>query len=164
MNFWRRLFLRMLRVEVTFTKQAELIRSRPCIVVCNHQSMIDGVVIALAVQVNMDYAVTPKYAVNNVTTKRLLEVMEKRGLGRVVPLSAENAHSIRSLRKSLISGRSVMIFPTGKITPGEEKRGYEWLSIKTGCPVVRASISGADKSIVFSRKGKNIWPKINLTI
>lgn len=164
MQLWRRIALGLLRVRVTFTEQAGVISSQPSIVICNHQSLLDGVIFALAAPVSMDYAVTPKYAVENATTRRLLKFLERRGLGRVVPLSAEHSLSIRSLRKSLVSGRSVMIFPTGKITPGEEQRGYEWLSVRTGCPVVRASISGADKSLIFSRSGKEIWPKISLTI
>lgn len=156
--------LGLLRVRVTLTEQAGVISSQPSIVICNHQSLLDGVILALAAPVSMDYAVTPKYAVENAITRRLLQYLEGRGLGRVVPLSTDRALSIRSLRKSLISGRSVMIFPTGKITPGEEQRGYEWLSVKTGCPVVRASISGADRSLIFARAGKEIWPKISLTI
>lgn len=156
--------LGLLRVRVTLTEQAGVVSSQPSIVICNHQSLLDGVILALAAPVSMDYAVTPKYAVENATTRRLLQFLERRGLGRVIPLSADHALSIRSLRKSLISGRSVMIFPTGKITPGEEQRGYEWLSDKTGCPVVRATIAGADNSVIFSRTGKEIWPRISLTI
>lgn len=164
MRFWRRLFLRLLRVEVTFTPKTELIRSRPCIVVCNHQSLVDGVVFALAAPVSMDYAVTPRYAVENALTRRGLAFLVRCGLGRVVPLSASHALSLRSLRRSLLEGRSVMIFPTGTISPAEEKRGYVWLTEKTGCPVIRASISGADRSRFFAPGGEEIWPRIRLTI
>ena len=161
---WRRLFLLLLRVEVTFTPQAELIRSSPCIVVCNHQSLVDGVVFALAAPVSMDYAVTPRYALESALTRRGLDFLVRCGLGRVVPLSASHALSLRSLRRSLLDGRSVMIFPTGTISPAEEKKGYVWLSEKTGCPVIRASISGADKSRLFAVEGKDLSPKIRLTI
>lgn len=164
MRLWKQVVLSLLRVRVTFTEKAGVISSQPSIVICNHQSLLDGIIFALAAPISMDYAVTPKYAVENGITRRLLKLLEWCGLGRVVPLSADRALSIRSLRKSLISGRSVMIFPTGKITPGEEQKGYEWLSKKTGCPVVRASISGADKSRLFSRTGTEVWPKIILTI
>lgn len=164
MSIWRRLVLRALRVEVHFTSQAEMIRSRPCIVVCNHQSLVDGIVFALAAPVSMDYAVTPRYAVENALTRRGLAFLVRCGLGRVVPLSASHALSLRSLQRSLREGRSVMIFPTGTISPAEEKKGYVWLSEKTGCPVVRASISGADRSLFFARDGKAVWPRIMLMI
>lgn len=163
-SVWRRLLLRIFRVEVTFTPQAELLRSRPCIVVCNHQSLVDGLVFALAAPVSMDYAVTPRYAVENALTRHGLAFLVRCGLGRVVALSATRSLSLRSLRRSLLEGRSVMIFPTGTISPAEEKGGYVWLSEKTGCPVIRASISGAEHSLLFAHDGKDIWPRIRLTI
>lgn len=68
MQLWRRIALGLLRVRVTFTEQAGVISSQPSIVICNHQSLLDGVIFALAAPVSMDYAVTPKYAVENATT------------------------------------------------------------------------------------------------
>ncbi|WP_299593227.1 lysophospholipid acyltransferase family protein [uncultured Tateyamaria sp.] len=164
MNFWRRLILRLLRVNVTYTDNADVLKSQPCIVVSNHQSLLDGIVFALAAPVSMDYAVTPKHAVKNIFTSRVLGFLQWCGLGRVVPLSANKVFAIRGLSKSLILGRSVMIFPTGKITPGEDQRGYVWLSEKTKCRIVRASISGADNSILFSHSGNKLWPRIELVI
>lgn len=164
MKAWRQLFLRALRVRVSFTAQARLMVDGPCIVICNHESLLDGVIFALAAPVSMDYAVTPKYAVENAVTRCALGFLERCGLGRVIPLSADRSIAIRGLHRSLVAGRSVMIFPTGTISPGDEKNGYLWLSQKTGCPIVRASISGASDSKLFAVNGKYIWPKIELTI
>lgn len=164
MRAWRQLLLRALRVRVCFTAQARLMVQGPCIVICNHQSLLDGVIFALAAPVSMDYAVTPKYAVENAFTRCALTFLERCGLGRVIPLSADKVISIRTLHRSLISGRSVMIFPTGTIRPADEKNGYLWLSQKTGCPIVRATISGAGDSKLFAVDGKCIWPRIDLTI
>lgn len=161
---WRRIILSVFRVQVMFTQQALEIRSRPCIVICNHQSLLDGVIIALASPANLDYAVTPRYAVENAVTRLGLRFLSGCGLGRVIPLSSGRTMSIRTLRRSLIEGRSVMIFPTGKITPGEDQRGYAWLSHRTGCPVIRASISGVDQSCLFAKNGKRLWPRIRIEI
>lgn len=161
---WRRLFLRVFRVQVEFTDQSDLIRSKACIVICNHQSLIDGILFAMAAPASMDYAVTPRYAVESAIARRGLAFLVWCGLGRVVPLSASHAHSLRSLRASLVRGRSVMIFPTGTISPADEKKGYLWLSERTGCPVVRASIKGADRSRLFANSGHEWWPRIELSI
>lgn len=158
------MLLGALRVRVVLTAQADLVRSRPCIMICNHQSLIDGIVVALAAPVSMDYAVTPRYAVENRVTRWGLSVLEGWGLGRVVPLSPSRVFALRRLRQSLLDGRSVMIFPTGTISPAVEQRGYRWLSDQTGCPVVRASISGTDRSRLFARAGTKLWPKVQLTI
>lgn len=164
LSAWRRFILAVFRVRVTFTQQLDTLRSQPCIVVCNHQSLIDGILFAVASPICLDYAVTPRYAVHNRLTKRGLAFLVRCGLGRVVPLSASCAFSMRALRRSLLEGRSVMIFPTGTISPAQEKRGYLWLSEQSGCPVIRATISGADQSKLFSKAGKSIWPPIELVI
>jgi 1-acyl-sn-glycerol-3-phosphate acyltransferase len=164
LSAWRWALLRLFRTDVQITSQADLISNQPCIVVCNHQSLLDGVLFALAAPTALDYAVTPRYAVQNGTTRRGLAFLSRCGLGRVIPLSASHALSLRSLRKSLIDGNSVMIFPTGTISAAEEQRGFIWLHEQTGCPIIRASISGADRWRFFSTTGRQFWPKITITI
>lgn len=163
-NAWRRIILRAFRVEVAYTAQADLLTKRPCIVVSNHQSLLDGVLFALSSPVPMDFAVTPKFALDNPATRRGLALMQWLGMGRVIPVSKSSAFGMRAMRRALLDGRSVMIFPTGTIGPAGEQHGYEWLARQTGCPVIRASISGADRSRLFSLSGTEVRPKIVLTI
>lgn len=164
MKVWRRVILWAFRVEVAYTAQADLLSRQPAIVVSNHQSLLDGVLFALSSPVPMDFAVTPKFALGNLATRRGLALMQWLGMGRVIPVSKSSVFGMRAMRQALIDGRSVMIFPTGTISPAGEQRGYEWLARQTGCPVIRASISGADRSRIFSLSGTEVRPKIVLTI
>lgn len=161
---WRRLALRVFRAQVCWTDQADDLLHQPAIMTCNHGSLIDGILIALASPIPMAFAVTPTYAVHNRHTRAGLALLERCGLGRVVPLSDTHPIALRALCKALTGGESVMIFPSGTISPSPDKGGYLWLQKKTGAKIIRATIRGADKSRIFSRTGNNLWPKITITI
>lgn len=166
---WRSIALRVLRVNVTYTETTRVLMDRPSILVCNHESLLDGVSIALASPTPLAFAVTPKHAVENRFTATGLRFLASRGLGRVVSLSQTNPMALRSLLHELQAGRSVMIFPSGTIMSDAEHRGHIWLAEKSGCSIVTASISGAARSRFFGRSAKagkptELWPRINLTI
>ncbi len=164
---WRRAILAALHVRVTYTDTALRLLGSPCILTCNHESMIDGIAIALAAPAPLVYAVTPDYAVRNRKTAALLAYLARRGLGKVVPLNQANPAPLRHLLRALRNGHSVMIFPTGTIRAGApELTGHRWLADRTGCDIVSASISGSGSSRLFGRKEGETFlrPRIDLTI
>ncbi len=164
---WRRAILAALHVRVTYTDTALRLLGPPCILTCNHESMIDGIAIALASPTPLVYAVTPDYAVRNRKTAALLAFLARRGLGTVVPLNQSNPAPLRHLLRALRNGQSVMIFPTGTIRAGApELTGHRWLAERAGCDIVLASISGSGASRLFGRKeGETLLrPRIDLTI
>lgn len=168
-SLWRKAALKLLRVQVTYTENSSRLLERPCILICNHESLLDGVAIALASPVPLAFAVTPRHAIENKFTANGMRFLAACGLGRVVPLAQSTPMGMRSLLRALEAGQSVMIFPSGSIMRDEAHDGFRWLAEKAGCPVVAASISGAGRSRLFGRAARvgratELWPRIALTI
>lgn len=166
---WRRIGLSLLRVQVIYTDASRHLADRPCILICNHQSLLDGVAIALASPVPLTFAVTPRHAIENRFTANGMSFLASCGLGAVVPLGQSTPMGMRVLLRELQDGRSVMIFPSGSIMDDDAHDGYLWLSKRAECPVVSASISGAARSRFFGRDARTglptvLWPRIALTI
>lgn len=166
---WRRDVLRMFRVEVRYGAVAELLTAdfaKPVIVCCNHQSFLDGPILAFASPRKMVFPVNPKQSVDNRFTRNALAVLERLGLGWTVVMNSDKPWSVRTLAAALNESRAVAVFPAGRIcAPHEcevEKPGVEWLSARTGAAVIRARISGAADSRLFAKAGTKIWPKITV--
>lgn len=165
---WRKVILAALRVEVTFIDIEELVADRPVILTCNHQSLLDGLILAFACPIKMVFPVTPKHSVENPLTRHSLRLLERIGLGWVVPLNSDRPYALRRLQRALEAGQSVAIFPEGRIVRPDEvlphKAGVQWLHQRTGASVVRARLSGADQSRLFARAGTRFRPQITLEI
>lgn len=167
---WRRAILAVLRVEVCFSDCENLIsaKDRPVIVTCNHQSLLDGLILAFACPVRMVFPVTPKHSRDNPFTSRGLRLLELLGLGYVVSLNSDHPFALRALQRALEAGQSVAIFPEGRIAGAKEvlphKAGVQWLQGRTGAKVVRAKLSGADESRFFAIAGTRFRPRITLEI
>jgi acyl-[acyl-carrier-protein]-phospholipid O-acyltransferase/long-chain-fatty-acid--[acyl-carrier-protein] ligase len=136
--------------------------------VCNHQSLLDGLILALALPNPMVFPVTPKHSVQNGFTRRALALLQRCGLGWVEVMNSDHPWSIRALARSLRAGVPVVIFPEGQIAgsggPLPEKRGAEWLCRLTGAELVRAKITGAGDSRLFGKAGTKLWPKITVDL
>tara|TARA_R110000737_G_scaffold239142_2_gene251176 strand:- start:3934 stop:4509 length:576 start_codon:yes stop_codon:yes gene_type:complete len=166
---WRRLFLKAARANVRYTETALHLLDGPAILTCNHESLLDGLMIAAASPVPLSFPVNPNFSVNNRLTSRGLAYLQRRGLGRVIPMSPESYFSARRLLSELRQGRSVMIFPQGKLAAlgaDEPKwmRGAAWLHEQTGYPILRAEIQGARRSRFFALAGQELRPRISITI
>jgi 1-acyl-sn-glycerol-3-phosphate acyltransferase len=163
----RVLFLRLLRVRSAITKETlHLLRTRPCIVLANHGSYIDGLLMAMTSPVPMTFAADPAYAVDHPVTSKALGWLSRIGFGRVVPVESKSPFGARSLLMAWRQGEHIMIFPEGGVRKRAEPLpawpGAEWLIEKTGAPVVLVLVDGAEKSCIFS-DGHRILPKIRLT-
>lgn len=164
---WRRIALDSMRVSVDYGLVAAQMMHGPTIVACNHQSLLDGIIVALASPRPMVFPVTPRYSRNHPLTPRLLRWLERRGLGRVVTMDGDHIYALRELRRALAEGDSVCIFPEGRIGDGgclQEQPGFRWLHEQTGCPVVRAVLTGADRSRLFAKAGSEYRPAIHLAL
>lgn len=167
---WRALVLKLLRVHVDGASTAPIwarVASRPHIVCANHVSMLDGIVIALASPVPLTFAVDPAYSRHSPVARLGLALLSKAGLGNVVPMDMGSPFGLRALRRALDAGRSVMVFPEGRISPDGRPQpllpGAIWLHRASAAPVVWFSIAGAERSRLFAKAGRRWWPAVTVT-
>lgn len=163
---WRRLALRAFRVKVSYADVAEQLEDGASIIICNHESLLDGVIIAFASPRPLHFAINTNHSLRHPIITPFLRWLERRGLGTIVPMDGSSIYGIRALRKALDAGEPVLIFPAGRRTldPTLEHPGYRWLHEKTGAPIVRATIEGASQSRLFALQGTAFWPRITLTL
>lgn len=162
-----RVLLRMLRVSVQRRQQTEeALRLRACILSCNHQSFLDGVVLALCSPRPLLFTCEPLYATHTWWSKCVLDAFTWLGYGSVIPLGRENPWALRSVAQAVRAGRSVVIFPEGKISEdgndGPAMPGLNWLQAKLNCPVIELRIEGAQRSRLFGKRGDQWWPRIHV--
>ena len=169
LRWCRRAVLGLLRVEVRYGAVLDHLdrrEGRPVVVVCNHASLLDGPILALASPHRMTFPVTPKHSVHHPVTSRGLRLMERLGLGCVEVMNADRPWALRSLARTLRGGGVVAVFPQGRIVGAEERvsvrPGAEWLCRRTGATVVRARIDGAARSRLFARSGSELRPRITV--
>ncbi|WP_321935238.1 1-acyl-sn-glycerol-3-phosphate acyltransferase [Paraburkholderia sp. J8-2] len=163
----RRALLLALRVRVVYSPDTlDALHSEACIVTCNHVSLVDGIIVALAAPLPMAFAVDTDWARRATVAATGLRVLSWLGLGRVVPLDARAPYGMRSLMRELLAGHSVMVFPEGEISfngqRGSDRPGVTWLQDRTGATNVTLRIEGAERSRLFAKSGREWWPPIRL--
>ena len=164
------ILLRIFRTRVTIKEEsARLIRHGRTLIVANHVSFLDGLLIVIASPAPLVVAVDTDYSVRNSWTAAGMRFLSWLGYGLVVPLDQTSPFGIRRLKRKLEEGFSVLLFPEGKISPdGNEQpymSGMKWLiSSSSGINIVWARITGAEKSRLFAKSGKQLWPKITVNI
>lgn len=164
----RPVLLRLLRVRVTYkAATAAVLRSGgPCILVCNHVSLLDGIIVALASPVSLAFAVDTEYSRGEGAATRFLRILAWLGFGKIIPIDATAPFGIRSLLTELTQGGRVMVFPEGRISEtgqrGADQSGVKWLADRSGVGVTELEIRGAEQSRIFAKSGSSIWPRIRL--
>lgn len=158
-----------LRTRATIAPQArELLVKGGTILTSNHVSLLDGVLLALLSPAPLAVGVDSDWSVKSPWAARGMAVLCWLGYGWVVPLDSNTPQGLRRLARHLREGRSVLLFPEGQISPnGEpqaERPGVRWLAERTGAKVVRASIDGAHRSVIFAKAGDQLWPRIAITV
>jgi len=137
-----------------------------CIVTCNHVSLLDGVIVALASPVPMAFAVDTEFSRQSRWGRVGLAFVAWLGGHYVVPLDSSAPFGMRKLSRMLQSGVNVTVFPEGGISltgeRGIDRPGVGWLIRQTDARVLALEIVGAEKSRWFAKRGAMIWPKINL--
>jgi len=162
---WRRALLRLFRVRVRYTRNVtRALATRPVILTCNHLSMLDGTLVALASPRPLVFAVNVNHAQRHPVTSRVLGGLVALGLGRIVAVDSTRPVAVRALLQALNQGESVMVFPEGRISPDgrplEPMPGVAWLAKRAAVPILPLRLRGAHRSRWFGKAGSEAWPRI----
>jgi acyl-[acyl-carrier-protein]-phospholipid O-acyltransferase/long-chain-fatty-acid--[acyl-carrier-protein] ligase len=166
--FFARLTLRILRVTVVYSHQScEAVAAGSAIVIANHVSLLDGVIVALASPRPLMFAVDTDFSRRSRLVSAGLSLLVRMGFGSVVPLDTSAPFGMRSLKRAIDSGGNIMVFPEGAISADGNAQphmpGLEWLIAKTGALLVEVKISGAEESRLFAKSGTRFWPRITVS-
>jgi acyl-[acyl-carrier-protein]-phospholipid O-acyltransferase/long-chain-fatty-acid--[acyl-carrier-protein] ligase len=166
--FISRLILATLRVDVKYRSETlTALAAGGCIVTCNHVSLLDGLIVALASPVPLAFAVDTDFSRRTQWSRRGLAALVMLGYGKVVPLDGSAPYGMRTLARRLVVGENVTVFPEGVISltgkRAEDRPGLSWLVKRTQARVVELKIAGAEQSRWFAKSGTAFWPKIYLT-
>jgi len=132
------------------TEGRENIPDTPCILAPNHQSFIDGLLVAAGLK-NALMQRTCFYAKAKHLQNRWLRFLADRNNVVIMDINADVRESIQRVATLLASGRNVIIFPEGTRTPdgavGEFKKTFAILSKELNVPVVPVAIRGAFEAL-----------------
>ena len=132
------------------TEGRENIPDTPCILAPNHQSFIDGLLVAAGLK-NALMRRTCFYAKAKHIRHRWLRFLADRNNIVVMDIHADVRQSIQKVAALLASGRNVIIFPEGTRSLdgalGEFKKTFAILSKELNVPVVPVAIRGAFEAL-----------------
>ena len=158
----RALAMLFFRVDVRF-HQSDFSHQR-LLVVANHESFLDGLLLGLFLPIDPVFVVHTGVA-NNFWFRLLLSQVDYLAVDPTSPMAMK--HVIRLIE----SGRPVVIFPEGRITQtGSLMKVYDgpaFVAAKTGATVIPVRVDGASRSYFSRLSGKYpkvIFPKIRLTV
>ena len=154
-----RLFFRI-DIEV---QQADFSHQR-LLVVANHESFLDGLLIGLFLPIDPVFVVHTGIA-NSFFFRLLLSQVDYLAVDPTSPMA------MKKVIRLIESGRPVVIFPEGRITlTGSLMKVYDgpaFVAAKTGATVIPVRLDGASRSYFSRLSGKypkEIFPKIRLTV
>lgn len=158
-----RLLMRAL-FGVRISGAATVFRSERLLIVANHESFLDGLLLGLFLPVDPVFVVHTG-VVRNFLFRMLLSQVDYLAVDPTSPMAMK--HVIRLIE----TGRPVVIFPEGRITvTGSLMKMYDgpaFVAAKTGATVVPVRLDGAGRSY-FSRVSgkypKRFFPRITLSI
>ncbi|MDD2466463.1 MAG: AMP-binding protein [Desulfobulbus sp.] len=132
------------------TEGREHIPESPCIIAPNHQSFIDGLLVAAGLK-NTLMQRTCFYAKAKHLQNRWLRYFADRNNVVIMDIHADVRQSIQKVATLLQNGKNVIIFPEGTRTMdgalGEFKKTFAILSKELNVPVVPVAIRGAFEAL-----------------
>ena len=127
------------------------------IVVSNHISWLDGMLIMLAMPRRIRMIAHAKY----ISAPLIRSLAKRAGVIAIVPGSKSLVHGVRQAREALQNGELVGIFPEGGMTRTGQMRGFQpgFLKIARGLdvPVIPVYIDGVWGSIFSYSGGRYFW-------
>lgn len=143
---------------------ANLPKQGKLLVIANHESFLDGLLLGLFLPVRATFVVHTS-VLNNWFFRQILRLTPYLAVDPSSPLA------MKKVIKLLESGQPVVIFPEGRITlTGSLMKVYDgpgFVAAKTGAMILPVRIEGASHSY-FSRLSaphiKKLFPKVNITI
>jgi acyl-[acyl-carrier-protein]-phospholipid O-acyltransferase/long-chain-fatty-acid--[acyl-carrier-protein] ligase len=152
----------LFRVEVS-AQQANFNHER-LLIVANHQSFLDGLLVGLFLPVDPVFVVHTSIA-ESFFYRILLSQVEYLAVDPTSPMA------MKKVIRLIESGRPVVIFPEGRITlTGSLMKVYDgpaFVAAKTGATVVPVRLDGASRSYFSRLSGKHpktLFPKIRISI
>jgi len=152
----------LFRVDVS-AQQANFNHER-LLVVANHQSFLDGLLIGLFLPIDPVFVVHTTIA-ESFFFRILLSQVDYLAVDPASPMA------MKKVIRLIESGRPVVIFPEGRITQtGSLMKVYDgpaFVAAKTGATVVPVRLDGASRSYFSRLSGKHprtLFPKIRLSI
>jgi acyl-[acyl-carrier-protein]-phospholipid O-acyltransferase/long-chain-fatty-acid--[acyl-carrier-protein] ligase len=158
-----RLVARLLfRVDVQF-RQSDFSHKK-LLIVANHESFLDGLLLGLFLPVNPVFVVHTGVA-NNFWFRLLLSQVDYLAVDPTSPMA------MKQVIRLIESGRPVVIFPEGRITlTGSLMKVYDgpaFVAAKTGATVIPVRLDGASRSYFSRLSGKypkEFFPKIRMIV
>jgi acyl-[acyl-carrier-protein]-phospholipid O-acyltransferase/long-chain-fatty-acid--[acyl-carrier-protein] ligase len=152
----------LFRVDVQL-RQADFSHQR-LLIVANHESFLDGLLIGLFLPIDPVFVVHTGIA-NNFWFRLLLSQVDYLAVDPTSPMA------MKKVIRLIESGRPVVIFPEGRITlTGSLMKVYDgpaFVAAKTGATVIPVRLDGASRSYFSRLSGKypkEFFPKIRLTV
>lgn len=141
--------------RLTFTHIDRVPQQGGAIIVCNHVSYIDALLLNTASPRLIRFVMEAEYA-NFLPIQRLLKQ------AGVIPINAQSPpsiiHALDEIKHALEKGDLVCIFPEGKLTPDGEihdfMRGIDLILKRNDVPVIPMAIKGLWGSYFSRAKGK----------
>ena len=142
---------------------AEL-RAERLLIIANHQSFLDGILLGLFLPYNAVFVVHTSVA-KRWSFRLMLSLVD------YLAVDPGNPMAMKAVVKAIEGGRPVVIFPEGRITvTGSLMKVYEgpaFVAARTGATIVPVRLEGATRSYFSRTTGalkKQFFPKISLTI
>jgi len=161
-NFLRVLFKILFRVEVSGDKST-FINPRT-LIVANHESFIDGLLLGLLMPVKAVFVVHTQIA-SRPMFRFILQFVPHLAVDSTSPLA------MKQIVKLVETGQPVVIFPEGRITKtGSLMKVYDgaaFVAAKTGAVIVPVRIDGAARSYFGRLAGiypRKLFPKVTIAI
>jgi acyl-[acyl-carrier-protein]-phospholipid O-acyltransferase / long-chain-fatty-acid--[acyl-carrier-protein] ligase len=158
-----RLVTRLL-FRVRFNGDANAFRNERTLIVANHESFLDGLLLGLFLPVEATFVVHTTVA-RNPAIAWLLRFIPHLAVDSTSPLA------IKLICKLVETGRPVIIFPEGRLTvTGSLMKVYDgaaFIAAKTGATVVPVRIEGAGRSYFGRLAGiypLKLFPRISITV
>jgi acyl-[acyl-carrier-protein]-phospholipid O-acyltransferase/long-chain-fatty-acid--[acyl-carrier-protein] ligase len=134
------------------------------LIVANHESFIDGLLLGLFLPVDPVFVVHTAIAQNR-WFKIILRMVDYLAVDPTSPLA------MKKVIKLIEAGRPVMIFPEGRITvTGSLMKVYDgpaFVAARTGAAVLPVRIDGASRSYFSRTSGKyphSLFPQISISV
>jgi acyl-[acyl-carrier-protein]-phospholipid O-acyltransferase/long-chain-fatty-acid--[acyl-carrier-protein] ligase len=150
--------------RVTVTGELRQLHHPKTLIVANHESFLDGLLLAVFLPVDATFVVHTSIA-NHPVFGRLLRLIPHLAVDSSSPLALKQVYRL------VDSGRPVVIFPEGRLTvTGSLMKVYDgaaFVAAKTAATVVPVRIEGAGRSYFGRLAGiypLRLFPKIALTV